>query len=180
MTEKTEEQMYAITESELKKLEWNCGSASPAMHDIGPIVRSSPLSCNSLNAQDSCMEQQPASHCDQCDHWDMCEGCPYTDERSTAPEQHQDALMDKQYAHDWNVLQTPDDTETDFNGPVKKFSNLCTDCKTRKSCGSLPCVWQADIEIAAMKLGSPRFIIVDCEHYKKIAAIRQGKGAQRE
>ena len=21
------------------------------------------------------------SHCDQCDHWDCCEGCPYTDER---------------------------------------------------------------------------------------------------
>lgn len=22
------------------------------------------------------------NHCDKCDHWDMCEGCPYTDERS--------------------------------------------------------------------------------------------------
>lgn len=21
------------------------------------------------------------SHCDQCDHWDMCVGCPYTGER---------------------------------------------------------------------------------------------------
>jgi hypothetical protein len=21
------------------------------------------------------------SHCDKCDHWDICEGCPYTDER---------------------------------------------------------------------------------------------------
>ncbi len=21
------------------------------------------------------------NHCDQCDHWDMCEGCPFTDER---------------------------------------------------------------------------------------------------
>ena len=23
------------------------------------------------------------NHCDKCDHWDMCEGCPYTDERAT-------------------------------------------------------------------------------------------------
>ena len=26
------------------------------------------------------------SHCDMCEHWDICEGCPYTDERTT-PEQ---------------------------------------------------------------------------------------------
>jgi len=24
------------------------------------------------------------NHCDKCDHWDMCEGCPYTDERSAS------------------------------------------------------------------------------------------------
>jgi radical SAM protein with 4Fe4S-binding SPASM domain len=22
------------------------------------------------------------NHCDKCDHWDICEGCPYTDERT--------------------------------------------------------------------------------------------------
>jgi len=27
------------------------------------------------------------SHCDKCDHWDICEGCPYTDERTPAPEE---------------------------------------------------------------------------------------------
>jgi len=25
------------------------------------------------------------SHCDKCDHWDICEGCPYTDERGASP-----------------------------------------------------------------------------------------------
>jgi hypothetical protein len=30
--------------------------------------------------------RQAGSHCDKCDHWDICEGCPYTDERQQAGE----------------------------------------------------------------------------------------------
>ncbi|MFA5382618.1 MAG: hypothetical protein WC356_05595 [Candidatus Micrarchaeia archaeon] len=35
------------------------------------------------------------NHCDKCDHWDMCEGCPYTDERAihtSAPAPENDLL----------------------------------------------------------------------------------------
>lgn len=28
------------------------------------------------------LRQEDESHCDKCDHWDICEGCPYTDERT--------------------------------------------------------------------------------------------------
>jgi hypothetical protein len=28
------------------------------------------------------LRQNSGSHCDKCDHWDCCEGCPYTDERT--------------------------------------------------------------------------------------------------
>jgi radical SAM protein with 4Fe4S-binding SPASM domain len=41
------------------------------------------------------------NHCDKCDHWDMCEGCPYTDERSrplpapAAPAEQQIQTLDE-------------------------------------------------------------------------------------
>lgn len=42
MTDKQPEPEYIITESQLKKLYWNCGSASPAMSDMGEELRSRP------------------------------------------------------------------------------------------------------------------------------------------
>ena len=35
---------------------------------------------------DSQLKELEGSECDKCDHWDICEGCPYTDERQKAGE----------------------------------------------------------------------------------------------
>ena len=34
-------------------------------------------------------KKSQVNHCDQCDHWDMCEGCSYTDERKAEPKRKQ-------------------------------------------------------------------------------------------
>lgn len=34
------------------------------------------------------LEPIEENHCDKCDHWDICEGCPYTEDRATNTPAH--------------------------------------------------------------------------------------------
>lgn len=55
----TGEQMYAITESEVEWWESGKPFSKEERKEFCNGIRSRPLSCNSPNAQDSCMEQPP-------------------------------------------------------------------------------------------------------------------------
>jgi hypothetical protein len=72
MTPQPQQQEYIITGEYIKKLdEWL------DEHGINELQRMQIRTRLKLTPR-----VNEENHCDKCDHWDMCEGCPYTDERS--------------------------------------------------------------------------------------------------